>query len=118
MQSSKSVIYVKNKVCQNMMNTEGLTISNTKYVKLLQAWIPVCIFLAERLPRTLLECKKDFTYITILTRPSDHTIILQVQFEGRSSLKLDTSPPVNKDTTHYHRHSTVKFHFHFIIHTK
>jgi len=65
-----------------------------------------------------LECKKDFTYITILTRPSDHTIILQVQFEGRSSLKLDTSPPVNKDTTHYHHHSSVKFHFHFIIHTK
>jgi hypothetical protein len=42
------------------------------------------------------ECRRDFTYITILTRPSDHTIILQVQFEGRSGLKLDTSPPMNK----------------------
>jgi len=40
MQSSKSVIYVTNKVRQvrqNTMNTKGLTISHTKYVKLLQA---------------------------------------------------------------------------------
>jgi len=92
MRSSKSVIYVRNKVCQNTMNTEGLTISNTKYVKLLQAWIPVCIFLAQHLMRTLKSAKKtsltSLSWLDLLTTP----------LFFKSSLKAD---PVS-NWTHLH----------------
>ena len=86
------MIHVTNKVCQNTMNTEGLTISHTKYIKLLQAWIEVCIFSAKHLTRTLKSAEKtsltSLSWLDLLTTP----------LFFKSSLKAD---PVS-NWTHLH----------------